>query len=174
MDKSRSGFTIVELLIVIVVIAIIATISVVAYSGIQTRARASAIISDLKATEKALNAYKIASGASAWWIDNDTALVGAANPGIDSIITAQPEFRNYLQTAPRTDGLGSSSYWAYDNDGDVYNGCSANVNGVNLILGGSTSIELMTAIDRAIDDGNLSCGKIRHRTADNYFVYGLD
>lgn len=33
-----SGFTIVELLIVIVVIAILATISVVAYTGIQSRA----------------------------------------------------------------------------------------------------------------------------------------
>ena len=36
-----SGFTIVELLIVIVVIAILATISIVAYSGIQARAKTS-------------------------------------------------------------------------------------------------------------------------------------
>lgn len=40
--KQQSGFTIVELLIVIVVIAILATISIVAYTGIQDRARASA------------------------------------------------------------------------------------------------------------------------------------
>jgi prepilin-type N-terminal cleavage/methylation domain-containing protein len=38
MTKSKSGFTIVELLIVIVVIAILAAISVVAYTGIQQRA----------------------------------------------------------------------------------------------------------------------------------------
>lgn len=42
MRKSISGFTIVELLIVIVVIAILAAISVVAYNGIQTRARDAA------------------------------------------------------------------------------------------------------------------------------------
>lgn len=38
MKQSKSGFTIVELLIVIVVIAILAAISVVAYTGIQNRA----------------------------------------------------------------------------------------------------------------------------------------
>ncbi len=40
--KTHTGFTIVELLIVIVVIAILATISVVAYTGIQSRASISA------------------------------------------------------------------------------------------------------------------------------------
>lgn len=43
----RHGFTIVELLIVIVVIAILASISVVAYNGIQNRANDVAIQADL-------------------------------------------------------------------------------------------------------------------------------
>lgn len=47
MKKAMSGFTIVELLIVIVVIAILATVSIVAYRGIQNRANDSAIQSDL-------------------------------------------------------------------------------------------------------------------------------
>lgn len=42
MKETKSGFTIVELLIVIVVIAILATISIVAYRGIQQRANNSA------------------------------------------------------------------------------------------------------------------------------------
>jgi prepilin-type N-terminal cleavage/methylation domain-containing protein len=41
-QRKDSGFTIVELLIVIVVIAILATISIVAYTGIQNRAKTSA------------------------------------------------------------------------------------------------------------------------------------
>lgn len=40
--KKERGFTIVELLIVIVVIAILAAITIVAYNGIQNRAKASA------------------------------------------------------------------------------------------------------------------------------------
>jgi len=41
--QKQSGFTIVELLIVVVVIAILAAITIVAYNGIQNRAKSSAV-----------------------------------------------------------------------------------------------------------------------------------
>ena len=44
----KRGFTIVELLIVIVVIAILASISIVAYNGVQQRARTTALQSDVR------------------------------------------------------------------------------------------------------------------------------
>ncbi len=62
MRKTTSGFTIVELLIVIVVIAILAAISVVAYTGIQQRARDSQRRSDLSALAKAYAIYRIDNG----------------------------------------------------------------------------------------------------------------
>ena len=52
------GFTIVELLVVIVVIAILAAISIVAYNGIQTRARDSQRMTDIGAVQKALAMYR--------------------------------------------------------------------------------------------------------------------
>ena len=60
--KERTGFTIVELLVVIVVIAILAAISVVAYNGIQSRASVSETASFANMAVKTLQAYKAAEG----------------------------------------------------------------------------------------------------------------
>ena len=46
--QNKNGFTIVELLIVVVVIAILAAITIVAYNGVQTRAKTSSLNGDLR------------------------------------------------------------------------------------------------------------------------------
>lgn len=56
------GFTIVELLIVIVVIAILAAITIVAFNGIQKRGNDSQRKSDIAAIAKALELYYIDNG----------------------------------------------------------------------------------------------------------------
>lgn len=60
--RKQTGFTIVELLIVIAVIAILAAITVVAYSGIQARARDSQRQADVRMITKALELYYIDNG----------------------------------------------------------------------------------------------------------------
>lgn len=57
MKKNTSGFTIVELLIVIVVIAILAAITVVAYNGVQQRANNTARIANAQNAVKLVTAY---------------------------------------------------------------------------------------------------------------------
>ena len=57
--NTKHGFTIVELLIVIVVIAILAAISIVAYNGIQSRARDTLRKTDLANISKALKLYSV-------------------------------------------------------------------------------------------------------------------
>lgn len=58
----ENGFTIVELLIVIVVIAILAAISIVSYTGIQQQARNQARISAATQIAKALDLYVVDTG----------------------------------------------------------------------------------------------------------------
>lgn len=60
--QNQSAFTIVELLIVIVVIAILAAISIVAYNGIQSRARASSASSAATQAAKKLALYQVDNG----------------------------------------------------------------------------------------------------------------
>lgn len=62
MQEKNRGFTIVELLIVIVVIAILAAISVVAYNGIQDRAKMSKAQGDLRNLQQAMVSARIHSG----------------------------------------------------------------------------------------------------------------
>lgn len=59
--KSR-GFTIVELLIVIVVIAILAAITIVAFNGIQNRANASTAKGNASTLQKKMEAYASING----------------------------------------------------------------------------------------------------------------
>ncbi|NCC19614.1 type II secretion system protein [Candidatus Saccharibacteria bacterium] len=57
MNRKAHGFTIVELLIVIVVIAILAAISIAAYTNIQQRAKNTAIINAASQSLKMIQAY---------------------------------------------------------------------------------------------------------------------
>jgi prepilin-type N-terminal cleavage/methylation domain-containing protein len=60
-QPSQTGFTIVELLIVIVVIGILAAISIVAYNGVQERARVQKANSDLQALVKAIHVGRLSA-----------------------------------------------------------------------------------------------------------------
>jgi prepilin-type N-terminal cleavage/methylation domain-containing protein len=62
--KEERGFTIVELLIVIVVIAILAAIVIVAYNGIQNRAKTQSANASATVIQKKIEAYAAANSGS--------------------------------------------------------------------------------------------------------------
>ena len=61
-NTSKSGFTIVELLIVVVVIAILAAITIVAYNGIQQRAQTSSLQTTVSQAARKIEVYKVQNG----------------------------------------------------------------------------------------------------------------
>ena len=78
----QKGFTIVELLIVIVVIAILAAISIVAFTGVQQRGRDANRTSDTSNIAKALTAHTSEEGA---WPTNATEAITALNDSNASV-----------------------------------------------------------------------------------------
>lgn len=62
LTNNNSGFTLVELLIVIVIIAILAAVSFVAYNGITDRANDAAVRQDLSGLKTKIEIYKIDTG----------------------------------------------------------------------------------------------------------------
>lgn len=161
----EAGFTIVELLIVIVIIGILAAITIVAYNGIQQRAKAASISTTLTNTAKAFRLLGTEQGVATWWLDNS--FTGSGNPTISQVISAT-NLKSYLQSAALPDGYTLQ----YDNDGDTYNGCSLGGTGVKLFAY-NVSSDVAQAVDSQIDDGNLSCGKITWNPSDKSLSYYL-
>lgn len=91
----RSGFTIVELLIVIVVIGILAAITVVAYTGISERATYAAMQSDFSSLQKAIESYKATNGV----YPNSENCVAEALPGGGSEASYEHEWCGWRQSS---------------------------------------------------------------------------
>lgn len=92
--KKDRGFTIVELLIVIVVIAILAAITIVAYNGIQNRAKTSSANAAASNVQKKIESYNAAVGSYPLGAANgdalETLLNGQSESAIGSIQIAVP------------------------------------------------------------------------------------
>lgn len=110
MKRFKRGFTLVELLIVIVVIAILAAITVVAFTGIQDKAKNVKLLSALDATGKALKIYAIQNGSYPQPTDIATSGVNYVCAGTG--YQATTNFPNASNGQPTCFLLGGSVYAA--------------------------------------------------------------
>jgi prepilin-type N-terminal cleavage/methylation domain-containing protein len=130
--KTNQGFTIVELLIVIVVIAILAAISVVAYQGIQVRARDAMRTEAINKIKKALELYKI---------DHGRYPAATVNPGVggwEASTDAEGSFLEHLANYglpgggpldPINEGTNAILYYRYAAGGSSGTGCDSSKGG---------------------------------------------
>jgi prepilin-type N-terminal cleavage/methylation domain-containing protein len=124
MNHYRRAFTIVELLIVIVVIAILAAISIVAYNGIQNRARASAASSALSQAAKKIALYQVDN--STYPTTGNLAAAGVSNT--------------------------SSTYYQYSSTGSTY--ClTASVSGTSYNISNTNQVPQAGACSGQVDGG---------------------
>jgi prepilin-type N-terminal cleavage/methylation domain-containing protein len=104
----RGGFTIVELLIVIVVIGILAAITIIAYTGITSQARQAQLLGNVETYAKALSNYKTLNG--------DYPYTATSNDPSDAA-------GSYAPTDPSNPG----EYACLGNDWPAQDGMAANV-----------------------------------------------
>lgn len=98
--RKQTGFTIVELLIVIVVIGILAAITIVAYNGIQDRARKAKINQDIVTIKKAVIAArqttnKTFGGVTGSYATGGTCWSKADGTDLATLTSSDPCIANY-------------------------------------------------------------------------------
>jgi len=135
-QNKYNGFTIVELLIVIVVIAILAAITIVAYNGIQSRAKAAAAQSAISQAQKQIMLYAVRNNdeypptLEAAEVRNSTAAIFQYTPPT----TANP--KSYCLTATAS----NTSYKSADNKDSTPGACPGHgLNGRTAITNLSTN-----------------------------------
>jgi type II secretion system protein G len=119
--QKQKGFTIVELLVVIVVIGILASISVVSYNGVQKRARDSARDSAVRTIRLAMEVYKSdanvypsITGVAAGSGSNISGLTSSLVPTYISKVPNDPDATKNINYVINSSGDGYGMYVLYE------------------------------------------------------------
>ena len=148
--RRESGFTLVEIMIVVAVIALLAAIAVPSFARARKRAQ----------NAKFINALRIGSDAADLYaIENNGRYPADVSRGI-----VPPELASYLD--PTFDWTGATPIGGrWDWEFGVHS-----VTAAISVVEGPTDVERMTDIDRQFDDGNLNTGRFRELGAGRYAV----
>jgi type II secretion system protein G len=175
---SRKGFTIVELLVVIVVLAILTSIVVVTYSGVHEKARDTTRLNDATAIKEALETYRASKGTypasvagpyNGWDSSADPAksfLTNLQQSGYMDIVPKDP-----TNTAP-TGSNWTTGYryeYLYSSDPTFLssNGCATNRGGVAVLI----VVNMEVAGNPSPSSPGFSCTS-RNFNAEGSWVWG--
>ncbi|MCO6431506.1 MAG: type II secretion system protein [Deltaproteobacteria bacterium] len=140
--KSRaSGFTLIELLVVVSIVGVLSALAVVNYQAYRMRAKVARTAAELRSFGIAFQAYELSEGM--YPADTNNLLP----PGMENYIVPEA-FHRDTPLGGRYNWEGPSFY--------PYAGIS--------ISSPTVEIELIQALDRFLDDGNLAVGRFRIET----------
>jgi prepilin-type N-terminal cleavage/methylation domain-containing protein len=129
----KDGFTLVEIMVVVVVIGLLAAMAIPAFQRVRMRSQATRYANDFRQFDAAFQRYALESGS----LPSAAALGGTIPLGMAGYLPV-----NYSNVAP----MGGSYGWS---------GPSAYI----LVRGGSETDAVMQNVDSILDDGDLTTGE---------------
>lgn len=146
--RHNSGFTLIEILIVVIILGVLAAIALPLFAGTTDDARNSTFVTNLRSLSEQFRLYELRNGT--WPTD--------ATPGsTPSVMTTALEPFNFNSPTP----IGGEWDWDY-----LQFGVTA---GVSVHMPDRTPTQ-MIEIDKMIDDGDLSTGAFHSRSDGYIFV----
>jgi general secretion pathway protein G len=160
MHMNKLGFTIVELLVVIVVIGILAAITIVSYTGISSRANTTSLQSDLASAKKQLSLY---------YVDHGAYPTSSPTPSGNTYCT--DDARYCYKASP------GNTFTAYSSDGTTFSLTATNTNDTAYSINNSTGPAVSSPYIQTITTAN--CPSTRTQVHDardshTYWVQKLD
>lgn len=138
-SKRRAGFTLVEIMIVVVIIGLLAALATQSYMKVQEQSHVSRAANDLRVFAEGFERYALENGQ--WPADGTPNSIPAGMSGYFADVTWQS---------------GTSLGGVYDWDQGVF-GVTASVS----IVSATASRPALVKLDALIDDGDLSSGRLR-------------
>lgn len=152
----RAGFTLVEILIVVVILGILAAVITPSFADASDDSRRAAFISELDIFRKACEYYMAKEGD----------LLPDTSSG-----DFPTELTGYAKREGWEDGTPIGGVWDFEaNDSGITAGVGVHFDGT----GDTRDNAYMVQIDAIIDDGNLSTGSFRNIAGGRYYWVILD